>query len=78
MMAPTQSYFIRFGLELLVCCLAHWGSTGVFLLLRVALAIQRPGIAIVGQLTESMSPRFVFIMVVIMTYLFVLGDSLTS
>ena len=39
--------------------------------------IGRPGISIVGQLTESVSPRFLFIMVVIMIYLFVLGDSLT-
>ena len=29
-------------------------------------------------LTESMSPRFLFIMVVFVIYLFVLGDSLTS
>ena len=35
-------------------------------------------ILIVGQLTESASPRFRFNMVVIMIYLFVLDDSLTS
>ena len=33
---------------------------------------------IVGQLTESVSPRFGFIMVVIMIYLFVQDDSLPS
>ena len=41
--------------------------------------IRRPGISIVGQLTESVSPRFLFIVVVIMIYLkFVHDDSLTS
>ena len=38
----------------------------------------RPGISIVGQLTQSVSPRFLYIMVFIMTYLFVHDDSLTS
>ena len=42
------------------------------------LVIGRPWISIVGQLTESGSPRSLFIMVVIMIYLFVLDDSLTS
>ena len=39
--------------------------------------IWRPGIFIVKQLTESVSPRFLIIMMVIMIYLFVLDDSLT-
>ena len=37
-----------------------------------------PGISIVGQLTQSVSPRLLFIMVFIMIYLFVHYDSLTS
>ena len=38
-----------------------------------------PGISIVGQLTESVkSSFFLFIRIVIMIYLFVLDDSLTS
>ena len=37
----------------------------------------RPGISIVEQLIESVSPLFRFIMVVIMIYLFVHDDSLT-
>ena len=40
--------------------------------------ILRPGISIVGQLTESVSPCFLFIMVVIMISLFVHDDSFTS
>ena len=40
--------------------------------------IQRPVISIAGQLTEYVSLRFLFILVVIMIYLFVLDDSLTS
>ena len=38
----------------------------------------RPGISIVGQLTQSVSPGFLFIRMFIMIYLFVLDDSLTS
>ena len=55
MMARTYKaiHFSRLGPEFLVCCLAHRGSTGVFLLV-----IERPGMSIVGQLTESVSPRF--------------------
>ena len=34
------------------------GSTGVFLLLRIFSLIGRQMISIVGQLTESVSPRF--------------------
>ena len=33
---------------------------------------------IVGQLTESLSPRFLFIVVVMRIYLFVIDDLLTS
>ena len=40
--------------------------------------VQCPGISIAGQLIVSVSPRFLFILVVIMIYLFVLDDSLTS
>ena len=42
------------------------------------LVIRRPGISIVGQLTESVSPGFSFIRMFIMIYLFVLDDPLTS
>ena len=74
MMAPTYSSFSWLGAELLVCCLAHRGSTCFFLSLRVSV-YGRPGISIVGQLTESVSPRFLFIMVVVMIYLTVLDGS---
>ena len=48
-----------------------------FLLLRISVnSVKRPGISIVGQLTESVN--FQFIMMVIMIYLFVHDDSLTS
>ena len=37
MLALTAMYFSWFGPEFLVCCLAHWGSAGVFfLLLRIS------------------------------------------
>ena len=63
---------VGFGPELLVCCLAHRGSTDVFVCLFL---LRGPGISIVGQHTESVSPRFfLFIIVVIMIYLFVLDD----
>ena len=71
MMAPTFSWL---GPELLVCCLAHRGPTGVFLLL----VLRRPGIVIVGQLTESVKSSFLFIRMFIMIYLFVLDVSLTT
>ena len=32
---PKAILFTSLGPELLVCCLAHWNSTGVFLLLRI-------------------------------------------
>ena len=36
MMEPTKTiHFSWFGPELLVCCLVHWGSTSVVLLLRI-------------------------------------------
>ena len=38
----------------------------------------RPGISIIGQLTQYVSPRFWFIMEFIMIYLFVHDDSSTS
>ena len=48
---------------------------GVFLLLEIFSAVVwRPGISIAEQLLESMNPRFRFIMVVIIIYLFVLDD----
>ena len=50
--------------ELLVCCLAHRGSTGVFLLLRDSVSYW--------------APRDLHRRVVIMIYLFVLDDSLIS
>ena len=53
-------HFSCLGPELLVCCLAHRGSTGVFFSFApdFQLVIGRPGISIVGQLTKSVSPRF--------------------
>ena len=45
-------HFSWLGPELLVCCLAHWGSTVVFF------SIRRPRISIVRQLTEFVSPSF--------------------
>ena len=55
--------------------MAHLGSTGVSLLLRTFSKL----ISIVGQLTESVSPRyFKFIMEFIMIYLFVLDDALLT
>ena len=51
----------------------------VFLLLQIFGDVVRgPGLCIAGQLIVSVSPRFSFILVVIMIYLFVLDDSLTS
>ena len=47
-------------------------------LFNIARQTRCPRISIVGQLTESVSPRFWFIMVAIMIYLFVLYDTLTS
>ena len=77
--SKNSTYYSNIGPELLVCCLAHRDSTGVFLLLLVSVSYSAPkGISIVGQLTESVSPRFLFIMVIIMIYLFVIDDSLTS
>ena len=63
--------------------MAKRGSTDVFLLLQSYMVIWRTGTSIVGQLTctyfyfftQSVNPRFLFIMLVIMIYLFVLDDS---
>ena len=50
---------------------------GVFLLLEIFCdVVWRPGISITEQLLESMNPRFRFIMVIIIIYLFVLDDLL--
>ena len=67
-------YFSKLGPELLVCCLAYQGSIGVF---SFALDFSEL-FGARGQLTESVSPRFLFIMVVIIIYLFVFDESLTS
>ena len=78
MMAPTYS-FSWLEPERLVCCLAHRSSNGVFLLLRILIRLLgAKGFFIVGQLTESASLRFLFVMVVILSYVFVLDDLLTS
>ena len=72
-------HFSWLGSELLVCCLAHRSSSIDFLLLHILVSCLRSGISIVGKLTESASPRFLFIMaIIIMMYLFGLDDSLTS
>ena len=47
--------FSWLGPEILVCCLAHRGSTGVFLLLRVSVSYSA---TIIGQLTESAESSF--------------------
>ena len=50
----------------LVCCLAHRGLTGVFLLLRIfsklfgAQGSRHLGISIVGQLTKSVSSFLIY------------------
>ena len=61
------------GLELLVYCFAQEGSTGDFLLLRVNV-IRHPEISIIGQLTESVSPRFVIYEAGYHDYLYVHDD----
>ena len=62
-------------LELLVRCLTHQGSTGVLLLLQIFSNVVRcPELSIAGQLIVSVSPRFLFILGVIMIYLFVHDD----
>ena len=74
-------HFSWLGPELFVCCLAHQGSTGVFLLLQTfSDVVWRPALSIAGQLIVSVSPRFLFLFVVyvIKIYLFVLDDLLTS
>ena len=54
------------------------GQTGVNRLLQVSVSYSAPRISIVGQLTQSVSPGFLFFRMFIMIYLFVLDDSLTS
>ena len=60
-----------------MCCLAHRGSTGVFLLGFIKL-FGAQGTPSSGSSLNLLSPRFRFIRVVIMIYLCVLDDSLTS
>ena len=59
MMAPTSSYlFSWLGPELLVCCLAHRGSTGVSLLLRTfSKLLGAQGSRSSGSLLNLLSPR---------------------
>ena len=58
MMAQHKAiHFSWLGPELLVCCLPHRGSTGVFLSLRGSVG-RRPRISIVGQITESVKLSF--------------------
>ena len=72
-------HFSWFGLELLVCCFAHHGSTGVFLLLWIfSKLLGAQGSPSSGSLLNIMSPRFLLITVVILIYVFVLDDSLNS
>ena len=54
------------------------GSTGVLFAPFFLVSYWPPAISIVGHLTESVCPLFLFIIVVIMIDLFVLDDSLTS
>ena len=63
MIEPDKAiHFNWLGLKLLVCCLAHRASTGVFFFflhrVSVSYSASGPGISIVGQRTESVSPRF--------------------
>ena len=54
MMAPSW-----LGPELLVCCLAHRGSTSVFSLLQIfSNVVWRPVLYIAAKLIVSVSPRF--------------------
>ena len=71
-------HFGWMGPELLVCCLAHRGPAGVFLLLRSWWVILRQGVSVVGQLAQSVSPGFCFIRMFIMICLFVLDGSLAG
>ena len=60
-------HFSWFRLELLVRCLAHRGSTGVFPLLQIfSDVVWRQGLSIAGQLIVSVSRLFCFTMDVIM------------
>ena len=75
MMTTTYSciaiYFSWLRPELLVCCFAHRGSTGVLLFLHMfSDVVWHSVISIAGQLIVSLSPRFWFIMVFIIIYLF--------
>ena len=66
------------GRQTLVCCLVHRGSTGVFPFapgFGKLFGTQGPPSS--GSSLNLLSLRFLFIRVVIMVYLFVLGDSLT-
>ena len=59
--------FSWLGLEIFVCCLAHWGSIGVFLLLQIVSdVVRRPGLSIAGHLIVSVCPRFLFILYISM------------
>ena len=56
--------------------MAHQGSTGGFLLLRIfSDVVWHPGLFIAGQLIVSASPRFLFILEV-MIYCFLLPNVL--
>ena len=73
-------HFSWLGPELLVCCLAHRGSTGVlfFFFSGVSKLFGAQGSPSSGSLLNLLSPRFLFFMMFIVIYLFVLDDSLTS
>ena len=52
-------HFSWLGLELLVCCLPDWVSTGVFFLLQIfSDVVRRQGLSIFRQFFVSVSPRF--------------------
>ena len=71
-------HFGWFGSVLLVCFLARRGPAGVFLLLKSWWVVRRPGVCVVGRLARSVGPVFLFIRMLIMTYLFVRDGSLTG
>ena len=67
-------HFSWLGPELLVCCLAHRGSTVVFLLLWIFSKL----FGAQGSPSSGSLLNLIFVMVVIMIYLFVFDDSLIS
>ena len=79
MMSPTK-LFLLVGPGASILLLDPPGFNWCFFLVLQIIGdvVWYPGISITGHLIESVSPRFSFIMVVLIIYLFVLDDSLTG